>query len=488
MKSRGLIIVLIALAIVSLLFGALQWREAQALRKELANVDASGSSLSRRGRQVAGPVSTPGGAGVTSGSGDGSLQERASDELPTVEVKKADLADLSRTVTYNGIIEPRRSVVVTPKSQGRVGEVRFEVGDRVRKGDLLVRIEAEEIRLQVRQAAAALELAEANLARVRAGARPEERSQAQAVVDQARASFEAAKEAYERTKILFEENVISQQEMDKAETQYQVAKSQLASAEQQLNMVLKGAKPEEIRAAEAQVAQAKAAYDLASLQLSNAEVRTPINGVVAQRMVDEGAMIGVTSPVCAIVDTDTVRITLGVSEEDVVDLAAGREAEITVDSIPGRSFAGKIVSISPAADKQTRLFSVVVEAANPDGSLRPGMYATVRIVAEKASGVVAVPAQALVTDSGYQDGSAVSGTAGGADGDADASSEGTGRPEKGQYVLVVAGGVCERRAVETGLRAGELVEIKSGVTPGELVVVSGQDRLSPGQAVQVIDL
>lgn len=484
MKSRTLTIALLALSIASLLFGAFQWREAQILRKGLANEDASGSSLRQGGQQGSGPASRPAGAGLAAGAGDGSSKGQAGDELPVVEVQKANLADLSRIVTYNGIIEPRRSVVVTPKAQGRVGEVRFEVGDRVRKGDVLVRIEAEEIRLQVRQAAAALELAEANLARVRAGARPEERSQAQALVDQARASFEAAKEAYERTKILFEENVISEQEMDKAETQYQVAKSQLASAEQQLNMVLKGAKPEEIRAAEAQVAQAKAAYDLASLQLSNAEVRAPISGIVAQRMVDEGAMIGVTSPVCAIVDTDTIRVTLGVSEEDVVDLAAGREAEITVDSIPGRSFAGKIVSISPAADKQTRLFSVVVEAPNPDGSLRPGMYATVRIVAEKAAGVVAVPAQALVNDGGYQDEPASSGTGEGGV----ASSDGKGKAEKGQYVFVVSGGVCERRAVETGLRAGELVEVKSGVAPGELVVVSGQERLSPGQAVQVIDL
>lgn len=382
MKSRGTAIVLTVLSIASLLFGALQWREAQILRKELANEETSGSSLQESGRQETGLTSVAGGADLASSPGDGSSEWQTDGEPPAAEGGEAGLADLPHTVTYSGIVEPRRSVVVTPKAQGRVAEVRFEVGDRVRKGDLLVRIEADEIRLQVRQAAAALELAEANLARVRAGARPEERSQAQAVVDQARASFEAAKEAYERSKILFEENVISRQEMDRAETQYQVAKSQLTSAEQQLNMVLKGAKPEDIRAVEAQVAQAKAAYDLASLQLSNTEIRAPISGVVAQRMVDEGTMIGLTSPVCAIVDTDIVRVNLGVSEADVVGLSAGRKVVVAVDSIPGRSFGGKIVSVSPAADKQTRLFSVVVEVANQDGSLRPGMYATVRIAEE----------------------------------------------------------------------------------------------------------
>jgi len=378
------------------------------------------------------------------------------DPDPTVEVAVAGVAGLSNTIVYHGIIQPRRTVTVTPKISGRVEKVLFEMGDRVKKNDLLVAIEASELDVQVRQAQASVSLARASLDKVRSGARPEERAQVRALVDQARSNLEAARLVYERTKLLYDENVVSKQDLDRAETQYEVARSQVVSAEQQLNTVLQGAREEDVHAAEAQLAQAEAALELAELQREYADLKAPIDGLVAQRMVDVGTMVSTSTPICVIVDTDTIRVTVGVTEDDVVTVSAGQAAFLRVDATPGRSFPAEVRSVAPAADRETRLFSVVVEAPNPDGVLRPGMYASVEIVTQKADDVVVIPRQAVITE------------------------------EDGTRVFVVTGGVCELRNLKTGVSQEGLVEVVSGVSQGELVVVKGQHRLRPGVSVNTV--
>jgi HlyD family secretion protein len=285
--------------------------------------------------------------------------------------------EVIKLVKHHGFVEPKQTVPVIPKVPGRVSSVTFEVGDKVSKGDLLLTIEDGEIAAQVRQAEAAVALAEATLEKVRAGARPQERAQVESLVNQAKSNYEAIKLSYDRSKVLYEERVLAQQDFDRIKAQYEVAEAQLRSAEEQLNMVIEGAKEEDIRAVEAQVAQARATLDLARLRHADCKVYAPISGVIAQRGIDAGAMVGGTSLTCVIVDTDPVRIGLGLTEEDVVMVTQDMPVTVTVDSLSGQSFSGRIQAISPVADSQTRLFRVYAEVPNPEGLLRPGMYATV---------------------------------------------------------------------------------------------------------------
>ncbi len=375
-----------------------------------------------------------------------------------VEARPAEFKDLKSVVTYHGIMEPKRTVVVVPKVSGRVEEVFFEMGDTVSKGDTLFTISHQEISAQVRQAEASLALTEANLAKVRSGARPEERAQVEALLDQAKSNYEAIKLVYDRTKLLFEENVLSQQELDRAKAQYEVARAQLTSAEEQLKMVIEGANAQDIKAVEAQVAQAQAALELAQMRLDDCNVRAPINGVIAQRMVDVGTMAGVTSGAFVIVDIDTVRVSLGVTEDDIVKISIGQIATLTVDSVAGETFQGMVQSTAPVADMQTRLFNIYVEVSNPKRLLRPGMYSRVQITTEDIKKATIVPTSAIVTKDGKD------------------------------YVFVVRNGIAELRDVVTGLREGQYLQVVSGVSVGEWVITKGQDKIASGTPVRIIDL
>ncbi|MBX3703018.1 MAG: efflux RND transporter periplasmic adaptor subunit [Steroidobacteraceae bacterium] len=212
---------------------------------------------------------------------------------------------------------------------------------------------------------------------------------------------------------------------------------------------------------------AKANWDLARLQLSYADIRSPIAGTVTQRL-DVVKVGNTVTPVGGVIesadsslfvveDLDSLILRVNVPERELAKLSVGQVAELSFDAVPGRTFQGQIALISPYIDARTATFPVRVRVTDTGGLLRPGMFARVAIVYERKSDALQIPRTALL--------------------------DGDGPPK----VFVVQDGKATERAVELGLSNGAMVEVVSGLGDGEQVVVVGQGAVKPGAAVRIVN-
>lgn len=240
----------------------------------------------------------------------------------------------------------------------------------------------------------------------------------------AQAAYEVAEAAFRRAERLFERQVITRAEYDRD-------RAALAAA---------GAQLEQLRT-----------------RVGYATITAPVSGIITEKRVEAGDLVSSQTRLFTLADVDTLVVRVQVSELDVVALAAGSPADITLDAFPDREFPGRIRRIFPAADPATRLVPVEVALGPRAAELaRPGFLARVRFALGTRSGVRLVPASAVVGDAGAP------------------------------AVFVVREGRALRRTVETGLTSEGRVEIVAGLEPGEVVVVAGNNMLRDGAQVREV--
>jgi membrane fusion protein (multidrug efflux system) len=212
---------------------------------------------------------------------------------------------------------------------------------------------------------------------------------------------------------------------------------------------------------------ARANWELARLQLSYTDIRSPIDGTVTVRLDTVkvgntvtpvgGVIENAESALFAIEDLDTLLLKVSVPERELAKLSVGQVAELSFDAVPNRTFAGQIDLISPVVDPETATFSVRIRIAESGGLLRPGMFARVAIVYERKPDALQIPRTALL--------------------------DGDGPPK----VFVVEKGKAVERTVKLGLSNGALIEVTDGLKDGEQVVVVGQGAVKPGAAVRIVN-
>jgi HlyD family secretion protein len=311
------------------------------------------------------------------------------------------LVSCSRTKSGGGIrasgtIEARE-VNVASRVSGQVRELKADEGSRVKKGDVLALIEHDTADIQLRQAEAGAALAGAQLDLVRKGARGEDIKQGEEALKQVDANLKVASDDARRMRELAAKGSVTLKQKDDAEARLIVAQAQQAQAGEGLRKLRQMSRPEEIRAAEARLAQAQASVDLLRKTISDCTITSPVNGVVTRRPIEAGELISPGATVLTVSELDSVHVMIYVTEKELGRVGLGREAEVTIDSAPGRTFKGRVTYISPEAEftpknVQTRedrvklVFGVKVEVPNPDGLLKPGMPAdTVLATAETDS-------------------------------------------------------------------------------------------------------
>ena len=373
-----------------------------------------------------------------------------------VSVEEVTSETLTRLLQVRGQVRPVREVNVVPKIGGVVCRLEADVGQRVAAGDVLLELEGDELRAQVRQAEAALTAARAGLEKLLAGPRPEELAQIEAAVNQAETNFRKAEANLERMEELHRQGIITKDQWEGAVTAYEVAEAQLNSAKQQLALALGDPRQEDLAAARAQVQQAEANLELAKLRLGYTVITSPMDGVVAFRYAENGGTVGVGTPVFTIVDIDRVIVNAQVTESYANRFRPGEQVDVRIDALGGQVFPGIITAISPMAD-QSRSFPTRIEIANPQHLLKPGMAAEVIFVTDSREAEMAIPARAVLTGGDVP------------------------------RVFVVEEGVAREREVVLGLEAGELVEVLAGLALGELVVVRGQNYLEDGTVVNITE-
>ena len=358
--------------------------------------------------------------------------------------------NLSSTVLATGAIKPQigAEVRVGARISGKVERLYANIGDVVKKGQVIAELEKADLEAKLNQSAAELRLAEAKLSAVRA-LRPREIEKAESDVKQWQATVDLNKKDLARQDELLKQDFTSQQARDRAQEQLTVSESKWDSARKALELAKAGYE-EDVKQANAEVGRAEAALANNKVQLSYATLTAPIAGVIGQVSTQEGETVsaGLSAPIFVTIDDlSRLQVDTFVDEVDIGKVKVGQKATFTVDSFPSREFAGKVIAIYPKAVIQENVvnYDVVVEITDPyDGLLRPEMTASVTIQLEARENVLAVPIKAV-------------------------------KRERGKSVVYVASGTgsAQPREVKVGWKDSQWVEIVSGLEEGQTVLLDG---------------
>ena len=303
------------------------------------------------------------------------------------------LGSCSRTdpaITASGTIEATE-VRLSSRSQGEIQSLSAQEGDRVHKGDVLVAIDHQALDLQLAQAKAGVDYADAQMRLLLKGAREEDIAQATEALVQASESLRVAESDRDRMRNLFAAASATQKQKDDAEAQYTVAAAQYAQAEQGLKKLSNLARPEEISSAHAKLQQARFAAQLLEKAIDDCTVRSPMDGTALRRLIEVGELAGVGTGLYIISDLSLVHLMIYIPETSLGAVSVGQAAQVRIDSAANRIFSGTVSYISQDAeftpknvqtkDERVKLvFGVKIDIPNTDGVLKPGMPADARIV------------------------------------------------------------------------------------------------------------
>jgi RND family efflux transporter MFP subunit len=383
-------------------------------------------------------------AGCTGESPATASQDKAPATPPPRPVRVFAAAEerVARTVVATGTLAAEDQVVVGTKVPGRLAEIAVDMGTRVRRGDVVARLDASDYRLRVEQADAALQQARVRLGLPPAGTDERVNPEQTSIVRQARAVLEEARLTRDRAARLVEQELIARAQFDTAEANLKVAEGRYHDA------------LEEVRTRQALLAQRRSELELARQQLADTAMVTPIDGAVAVKQASVGEYLAAGAPVATVVRLHPLRLRMNVPEREAAGVRVGQAVRLTLEGDPV-AYQGRVVRLSPIVQEQNRTLSVEAEVPNERALLRPGAFARAEIVSEASQPVIRVPADTIVTFAGIE------------------------------KVLVVRQGTIAELRVQTGRRTGDTVEIVSGLRAGE-EIVRAPGNLSAGQAVTVL--
>ncbi|NLG87063.1 MAG: efflux RND transporter periplasmic adaptor subunit, partial [Firmicutes bacterium] len=292
-----------------------------------------------------------------------------------VEVAKVTLGTVQSKSILSGKIQGRSEVPVVAKLPLKILSVEVEVGDEVQAGQVLVRLDPKDVAQQVRQAEAALAMAEAVL--------PPAVGES-AAAEGARLANESAQADLARMEELHKQGAVSDQMLEQV-------RAKAAAAAAQYRGIL-----DKEKAAWAQYDQAAAAVALARSQLEETTITAPISGVVSSLPVEAGQMVGSGTVVAMVVDMDEVKINVNISERDIPYVKNGQEVTAKIKSLNDQVVKGKLTALAPAADPRTQTFKAEIKIDNKDRVIKPGMFAEVSLNSVAAENVVVVPSRAIL--------------------------------------------------------------------------------------------
>lgn len=339
--------------------------------------------------------------------------------IPRVEVIEVSRRDIFRKgYKESSSLDPLEEVVIYPKVSARIAEIKVQEGDLVEKGQLLVELDHRDIDAQIASIKAQIAVSIASL-------------------ESAKANYDNALKERDRYRRLVKEGFATTQQLDVKETAFAQARAQV-----NLN--------------NATIQKNRSELKRQQVLLSEYFLESPLNGkVVNDYSHSVGTMVSPSTAVMHVARVDMLEAVIKAPQDRAVNFREGMKAELSVDSFPGRTFEGKINTISPVVDASTRATTVKVVLENPDGLLKPGMFAEVFIVEKEVRDAYVIPREAVIIT------------------------------DDAKYVLTVSGDVVKRIDIEPGIETGQDLEVRKGLEEGDLVILSGGESLSDGDKVTV---
>jgi HlyD family secretion protein len=401
-------------------------------------------------------------------------------EKREVSVEKVLKRSITEVVSASGKIQPEVQVKISPDVSGEIVELNVKEGDRVVKGQLLVRILPDIYQSYVERSVAAVNSSKASLENSRSR------------VLQAESQLARSKATYDRNKQLFEEKLISAAEWEQVKSSYEVAVAEVSAARQSADAAAFG-----IRSAEASL---KEAND----NLKKTSIFAPVDGTISKLNVEKGERVVGTSQMAGtemmiLANLNEMEVSVDVNENDIVRVNAGDTADVEVDAYLGKKFTGVVTEVSSSANitgtsvDQVTNFTVKVrilresytelmDTLHPGrGVFHPGMSATVDIKTKRVNDILSVPIQSVTTrdtsmrsmkesdNDGEQDENATSGTM-------PATNDNTSKEV--ECVFVEEGGMVKLRAVKTGIQDNAYISVLEGLKENERVVTGPYSAIS----------
>jgi HlyD family secretion protein len=421
--------------------------------------------------------------------------------IVTVQTGRVLRQDLTSVVTASGEIKPRNYINIGANAQGQLTEILVKEGDRVRKGQLLARIENIQPEADVDAQRAALSSAEADSKAAEAAqkAADENLHAMQAEIDRSKADLDRMKADFDRSEALYKEQLLAKQdyELKKATYEAQVAmvsesRTRLSQAEAQREQAVA-----QLASAQRKVAQAQANLVRLADVLQKHNAYAPLDGVVTDLPVRVGETVvpgvqnSAASTIMTIADMSIITAEIKVDETDIVTLKLNQTADVSIDAIPNRTFKGHLIEIgntailrstglaasqSAISSQEAKDFKVVVALDNPPEEFHPGLSCTAKVTTATRANALTIPIQALTTRlKGDLEQPAETGGAQAA-AKSDPASE-KARKEEIQGAFVVIGGKAEFRQVETGITGSTDIEVAGGLNEGDEIVVGGYQTI-----------
>jgi RND family efflux transporter MFP subunit len=454
-----------------------------------------------------------------------------SNPVQTVAVIPATIKTLTADLDISGDVTTTDDTEVGAKTAGKIIAVLVRDGDLVTKGEILARQDPTPLVAQLNQAQsqvlsaeaglatansqltqairneqfnpyrssaaldsakAALRSSQANLAKVIAGSRPQERNQAEATLRSAKANLDVQKRQLDRITTLVQQGALAGSQQDTQEAAYESALATYQNAKESLELIQIGNRQEDIDAAKEAVAQAKesvktaeasksldplygdqvaaarasvasakatiqnaqAQVVIARQALDDAVIRAPFDGQIAGKPVEVGTIATPGANVMRIIGGHGIYFEGNVPSDQIAQIVVGMPVSVHVDAINQKGLPAKIAAISPLASAAGRLFTVRVQFLSPPAEVRPGMFATGSVRVQTIEGAVVIPASAILTQTDTK------------------------------YVFLAAGDKAKKVTVTTGLQQGTDIQVQ-GIPAGASVIFQGQDRLTDGSAIHI---
>ncbi len=312
--------------------------------------------LRSNGEQVT--AATPGGPGAARAGGPGGGRMAGGRAPMTVELAAATRVTLVDRTSVVGNLIGQSTVDVVPRVAGRIEHIAVKLGDRVARGQSIVKIEDKAIREQITRLEHTLAVNRATL-------------------ENRESDLKNQESVLSRTKLSFERGITSRQLFEDAENRHNAAIAQRNGAI-------------------AQVAATQSSLDELKITLGDTNVVSPVDGFVSRRVLDQGAFAGANTVILSVVDISTVRLVASLVERDFKRVQPGVDAEVEVDAFPNEKFRGEVSRVAPVFDPATRTASMEIEVPNPGFRLKPGMYARVTLTVDRRPNTLAVPRNAIV--------------------------------------------------------------------------------------------
>ncbi|NQT18270.1 MAG: efflux RND transporter periplasmic adaptor subunit [Planctomycetes bacterium] len=391
------------------------------------------------------------GCGKESAAGPGK-----SKKPPLVAVQPAAKGPIAQELQVVGDVAATNTVTIQATVEGPIAYCPWREGDRIDEaGRKLIGIDRPLYRQETVAGQAALAVAEAKLADLKAGARPEEVAQARETVTQLEECSVFARNDLERVQKLAESGSVPGEEVGKARVSSVKCQTELVSAKERLAMLQAGPTETQIAIQEALVQEAAAKLAVANAKLAECTIPAPFAGTVTKVHVRPGDLATVRTPLLEMMETSSLVVRFAVPESQAWLIKQGADVSIRFDAYPGRQFAGRVVRTYPELDDSSRTRTVeasLVEAID----LLPGMFARTAVTIRRVEDACIVSDKAILS-----------------------------MPNGDAVVFIADGGRAVLRKVELGIEDGSKVQVLGGVQHGENVIIAGNETLKNGMEIRV---